>query len=54
MAAKTKYQKVKDFYDKELWSISRVRDSVVKEWITPEQFEEITGEVYEETVGTEE
>lgn len=54
MAAKSKYQKVKDYFDKGLWSISRVRDSVVKEWITPEQFYEITGEVYEEIVETEE
>lgn len=54
MTYSKKYQKVKNFYDKGLWSISRVRDSVMKEWITPEEFEEITGEVYEETVETEE
>ena len=42
----TKYQKVKYYYDNGLWSISRVRDAVVKSWITPEQFFEITGAAY--------
>jgi hypothetical protein len=48
MAALSKFEKVKGFYEKGLWSISRVRDSVEKEWITPEQFFEITGEEYEQ------
>lgn len=45
-----KFETVKSMYDKGLWKINRVRDAVVKEWITPEEFYEITGEVYEEEV----
>ena len=44
----SKYEKVKYYYDNGLWSIQRVRDAVIKGWITAEQFEEITGEPYEE------
>lgn len=44
--AMNKYDKVKNYYERGLWSIHRVRDAVAKEWITPEQFEEITGEPY--------
>lgn len=43
----SKYEKVKNFYDNGLWGINRVRDAVKKNWITPEQFFEITGEEYE-------
>lgn len=42
----SKFKKVKYYYDTGLWSIHRVRDAVVKGWITPEEFYEITGEVY--------
>ena len=42
----SKFQKVKEYYDKGLWNISRVRNAVVKNWITAEEFEEITGESY--------
>ena len=42
-----KYSLVKNYYDKGLWSKKRVRDAVIKEWITEEEYEEITGEVYE-------
>jgi hypothetical protein len=47
--AMSKYDKVKNFYGNGLWGISRVRDAVEKNWITPEQFSEITGELYETT-----
>lgn len=47
MAAMSKYEKVKDYFDRGLWSISRVRDSVDKDWITVEEFEEITEQIYE-------
>lgn len=43
-----KFEKVKYYYDNGLWSIDRVRNAVVKGWITAEQFKEITGEDYEE------
>lgn len=38
------FEKVKNYYDKGLWSIDRVRNAVVKGWITEEEFELITGE----------
>ena len=41
-----KYYKVKDYYDRGFWNITRVRNAVVKGWITPTEFEEITGSVY--------
>ena len=37
---------VKKNYEKGLWSIDRVRDAVVKGWITEEEFYIITGENY--------
>lgn len=40
------YKLVKRNYDAGYWDISRVRDAVVKGWITEEEFEAITGEVY--------
>lgn len=44
----SRYDKVKYYYDNGYWSILRVHDAVEKGWITPEQFEEITGKPYEE------
>lgn len=41
-----KYEKVKAYYDQGLWSKSRVHDAVEKSWITPEEYELITGEAY--------
>lgn len=43
-----KYALVKGYYDKRLWSKKRVHDAVMKEWITAEEYTEITGEQYEE------
>ena len=40
------FEKVKDYYDKGLWSLTQVQNAVNK-WITPEEYEEITGEDYE-------
>lgn len=40
------FQKIKDYYDKGLWNIEMVRNAVVKEKITAEEFKEITGEDY--------
>ena len=37
------YEKVKSYYDRDMWSIDRVRSAVGK-WITEEEFTEITGE----------
>lgn len=44
----SKFERVKLYYDRGLWSISRVYNAVVKEWITEEEYEVITGEEYTE------
>ena len=41
-----KYQKVKKYYDSGLWNVTMVRNSVVKKWITEEEFIMITGNEY--------
>jgi hypothetical protein len=40
------YEMVKKYYDTGKWSIDRVRNAVVKRWITVAEFKEITGEDY--------
>lgn len=40
------FQKVKNYYDKGLWSIERVAKAVEKGWITAEEYQIITGEPY--------
>ena len=44
----SKFEKVKRYYEKGYWTIDMVRNAVIKGWITAAQFEEITGEAYEE------
>ena len=46
-----KYGTVKYYYEtfvngKRLWNIDQVGNAVVKGWITPAEYEEITGEPY--------
>lgn len=41
-----KFGKVKDYYDRGLWSAVRVQNAVIKGWITTAEYEEITGEAY--------
>ncbi len=41
-----KFDLVKRHYDEGFWSISKVRNAVVKGWITVEEFKEIVGEDY--------
>ena len=43
----SKFNKVKTYYDKGLWNLTMVRNAVVKNWISAEEFEQITGEPYE-------
>lgn len=45
-----KFEKVKNYYDKGLWNIPMIKNAVVKSWITPEEYKEITGEDYESTL----
>ena len=45
------FDKVRKFYNtivngERLWNENRVRNAVVKDWITEEEFKEITGEYY--------
>lgn len=49
-----KFNTVKTYYElylssggKRGWSKDMVRNAVVKGWITPDEYEEITGEIYE-------
>ena len=44
-----KFERVKRYYDQGLWNFTMVRNAVVKNWITAEEFEQITGEPYETT-----
>ena len=41
-----KFARVKDYYNRGVWTIDMVRNAVGR-WITAEQFKEITGEDYE-------
>lgn len=42
----SKFDKVKRFYDADLWSLSMVHNAVGR-WITADEFKEITGVEYE-------
>ncbi len=45
MAHSKNFAKVKNYYDRELWSKDRVH-AVVGKWITAAEYKEITGEQY--------
>lgn len=46
MSSKSKnFNKVKEYYDRGLWSKTRVKNAVCK-WITADEYKEITGEDY--------
>ena len=42
----SKFDKVKKYFDRGLWSLAMVRNAVIKGWITAEEFKTITGEDY--------
>jgi len=46
MSYSKNYKKVKTFFNMNVWSEERVRNAVVKKWITEEEFKEITGVDY--------
>lgn len=46
MEHSAKFEKVKGYYDDGLWSEAKVKNAVAKNWITAEEYEEITGEPY--------
>lgn len=41
-----KYNKVKGYFDSGLWNKKMVANAVIKGWITAEEYEQITREVY--------
>lgn len=41
-----KFEKVKRYFEQGLWNTKMVRNAVIKEWITAEEFTEIIGEEY--------
>lgn len=46
MAYSKKFDTVKNYYDLKVWDETRVRNAVVKNWITAEEFKEIVGKDY--------
>lgn len=42
-----KYEVVKQYYNLGLWTEQKVRNAVVKGWITAQEFTEITGKSYQ-------
>lgn len=42
-----KFELVKSYYDSGFWKKKAVRNAVGKGWIRADEYEEITGEVYE-------
>lgn len=43
-----KYQLVKSYYETGAWKKKAVKNAVKRLWITPAEYEEITGEAYAE------
>lgn len=41
-----KFETVKKYYQLGIWNETRVKNAVVKNWITTTEFEEITGHPY--------
>lgn len=46
MAQSAKYAMVKEFYDGGVWNESKVKNAVVKGYITEAEYKEITGKTY--------
>ena len=42
-----RFDLVKGYYDAGDWKLKAVRNAVKRGWITAEEYEEITGEVYD-------
>ena len=43
MEHSTKFEKVKGYYSSGLWNDARVKNAVIKGWITDEEYKEIIG-----------
>lgn len=46
MTYSEKFDIVKKYYGLKVWNETRVRNAVVKNWITAEEFKEIVGKEY--------
>lgn len=46
MEHSAKFEKVKGYYGSGLWNETRVRNAVIKGWITTKEYKEITGNTY--------
>lgn len=44
----SKFEKVLYWYRTGMWDINKVSNAVIKNWITKEEFKEITGEEFPE------
>lgn len=42
-----KFETLKMYYERGFWDKGRLQKAVEHQWITPEQYKEITGEEYE-------
>ena len=40
------FEKVKTYYESGFWTKSMVKKAVLKSWITVDEYEKITGELY--------
>ncbi len=41
-----KFEKVRNYYEKNLWTKEQVKNAVKKGWITADEYRDITGEDY--------
>lgn len=41
-----RFEEIRQYYETGMWKKKAVRNAVKKGWITAEEYEEITGEVY--------
>lgn len=41
-----RYKTVKEYYDLGVWSAAKVRNAVLRGWITEAEYTQITGEAY--------
>ena len=41
------FEQVKNYFDRGFWDTFKVRNAVIKNWITAEEFEIITGRPFE-------
>lgn len=42
-----KFSAVKNYFDLGVWNETRMRNAVIKNWITEDEFKEIVGKKYE-------